>query len=39
MLGNSPSSNRPGRTDWTSVFAACGVLFAIIMITLVHPVR
>lgn len=39
MLGNPHSSNRPGRTDWTSVFAACGVLFAIIMITLVQPVR
>jgi hypothetical protein len=39
MPTNLPSSRRPGRTDWTSIFAACGVLFAIILIMAVHPVR
>ena len=39
MLTNIQSSRRPGRTDWTSIFAACGVVFAIIMILVVHPVR
>ena len=39
MLTNMPSSRRPGRTDWTSIFAACGVVFAILMILVVHPAR
>jgi hypothetical protein len=39
MPTNRQSSRRPGRTDWTSIFAACGVAFAIIMMLVVHPVR
>jgi len=39
MLTNAQPPRRLGRTDWTSIFAACGVLFAIIMILVVQPAR
>jgi hypothetical protein len=39
MLTNTHISRRAGRTDWTSIFAACGVVFAILMILVVHPIR
>lgn len=39
MLTDRKATRYPGRTDWTSIFAACGVVFAIIMIMVVHPAR
>ena len=39
MFSHQPPNRHPGRIDWTSIFAACGVLFAILMILMVHPVR
>ena len=39
MLTTMQSSHRPGRTDWTSIFAACGVGLTIIRLLVVHPVR
>lgn len=39
MLTDRKTTRHAGRTDWTSIFAACGVAFAIIMIMVVHPAR